>query len=48
MKKQQAKKMTLGAVKVSKLNGNAQVAPQGQKIPTTTVFTTTTHHTFDC
>ncbi|WP_262888297.1 hypothetical protein [Chitinophaga eiseniae] len=44
MKKQQAKKMTLGAVKVAKLNGNAQ----GQKIPTTTVFTTTTHHTFDC
>ncbi|MBO9732520.1 MAG: hypothetical protein J7623_28010 [Chitinophaga sp.] len=45
MKKKTEKKMTLGTVKVAKLNvANTQMG----QYPTTTVFTTTTHHTFDC
>ena len=45
MKKKIEKKMTLGTVKVAKLNAtNTQIG----QYPTTTVFTTTTHRTFDC
>lgn len=45
MKKKNEKKMKLGSVKVAKLNATNE---QLGKMPTTTIFTTTTHRTFDC
>lgn len=44
MKKKIEPKMKLGAVKVAKLNAANELA--GKK--DSTIFTTTTHRTFDC
>jgi len=44
MKKKIEKKMKLGTVKLTRLNVDRELA--GKK--GTTIFTTTTHHTFDC